>query len=388
MRTSGSIYVALPWAGSRMSEYQYYEFLAIDRPLDRSAQEQLRLISSRAEITASSFTNHYEWGDFKGDPQEFMERWFDLHLYLANWGTRCLMIRVPKRCLNPRDLDPFLGTVEDAAEVSIAGDNVIVSIAFNELDLDDDAEGGANRLGSLVPLRAEMMSGDLRLFYLVWLTGVQYELAEDDEIEPLPGIGPLTAAQESFVDFFAIDSDLVQAAAELEAPADSEDDLCAILSGLPEKEKIELLLRVAKGDAGVTAELKKRARKAPATSEPRRTAGALRKRAQEIADARERAAAERREAKRRQEAEAAEKVRQERMAALKRRGDDVWREVEAEIAHRNPAGYSKVEILLSDLKVLAAEEGRESAFKHHIADIRARHGGKKTFIARLDRLRL
>jgi hypothetical protein len=43
-----------------MSEYQYYEFQAIDRPLDRTAQEALRSISSRARITATSFTNHYE----------------------------------------------------------------------------------------------------------------------------------------------------------------------------------------------------------------------------------------------------------------------------------------------------------------------------------------
>src|ERR1700709_716278 len=88
----------------RMSEYQYYEFQAIDRPLDRAAQDALRSISSRARITATSFTNHYEWGDFKGDPRKFMERWFDLHLYLANWNTRRFMIRVPKGFVNQADL--------------------------------------------------------------------------------------------------------------------------------------------------------------------------------------------------------------------------------------------------------------------------------------------
>src|SRR5271157_1091256 len=48
-----------------MSEYQFYEFQAIDRPLDRAAQQALRSISSRARITATSFTNSYEWGDLK-----------------------------------------------------------------------------------------------------------------------------------------------------------------------------------------------------------------------------------------------------------------------------------------------------------------------------------
>src|SRR5260370_1100171 len=89
-----------------MSEYQYYEFQAIDRPLDRAAQEALRSISSRARITATSFTNHYEWGDLKGDPRKLMERWFDLHLYLGNWRTRRLMMRLPKRFLNLADIDP------------------------------------------------------------------------------------------------------------------------------------------------------------------------------------------------------------------------------------------------------------------------------------------
>jgi hypothetical protein len=50
---------------ARMSEYQYYEFLAINRPLDRAAQDALRSISSRAQITPTSFINHYEWGDLK-----------------------------------------------------------------------------------------------------------------------------------------------------------------------------------------------------------------------------------------------------------------------------------------------------------------------------------
>jgi hypothetical protein len=51
-----------------MSEYQYYEFLALDRPLTYGEQELLRGISSRAQITATSFSNHYEYGDLKASP--------------------------------------------------------------------------------------------------------------------------------------------------------------------------------------------------------------------------------------------------------------------------------------------------------------------------------
>lgn len=36
-----------------MSEYQFYEFQAIDRPLTRREMQELRSCSSRATITAS-----------------------------------------------------------------------------------------------------------------------------------------------------------------------------------------------------------------------------------------------------------------------------------------------------------------------------------------------
>jgi hypothetical protein len=64
-----------------MSEYQYYEFLAIDRPLTADEMDELRELSTRATITPVSFTNEYNWGDFEGSPDELMERYFDAHVY-------------------------------------------------------------------------------------------------------------------------------------------------------------------------------------------------------------------------------------------------------------------------------------------------------------------
>ena len=44
-----------------MSEYQYYEVLALDRPLTGKQRAELRSISTRAEITATRFVNEYQW---------------------------------------------------------------------------------------------------------------------------------------------------------------------------------------------------------------------------------------------------------------------------------------------------------------------------------------
>jgi hypothetical protein len=60
-----------------VSEYQYYEFQAIDRSLTMAEQQELRALSTRARISATSFVNSYEWGDFKGNPSRLarVSRW-------------------------------------------------------------------------------------------------------------------------------------------------------------------------------------------------------------------------------------------------------------------------------------------------------------------------
>ena len=55
-----------------VSEYRYYEVQAIDRPLGEADMEALRTLSTRARITAASFTNHYKWGDFQGAPNRLI----------------------------------------------------------------------------------------------------------------------------------------------------------------------------------------------------------------------------------------------------------------------------------------------------------------------------
>ena len=78
-----------------MSEYQYYDFRAIDQALTKAEIAALRSISTRATITSTSFTNHYEWGDLKADPFKLLEKYFDAFVYVTNWGTREFYLRLP-----------------------------------------------------------------------------------------------------------------------------------------------------------------------------------------------------------------------------------------------------------------------------------------------------
>ncbi len=376
-----------------MSEYQYYEFQAIDRPLTEADRQALRALSTRARITATSFTNSYEWGDFKGDPARLMESWFDLHLYLANWGSRRLMIRLPKRLIDRYRLDVFLQEV-DCASLKVVGENLILDIGRDEMEF-EDWDDGSGWLAALAPLRAEVLAGDLRLFYLLWLTAVQDEIFEADTPEPMPGIGPITGPLEAFAEFFGIDPDLVQAAAERggqgEPSALSADAVRAIISAMPDPEKTLMLSKLYDGDPHVAVELRAKVRQHVATERDAppavpRTVGELRARAAVIGLARKEAAARKLEAERTRAAEEAEKARQARLTAIARRGEGAWRDVEADITRSNASAYDRAAGLLIDLRAVAEDRGTLPDFEKRLRAIRERHARKERFIERLAKM--
>ena len=91
-----------------MSEYQYYDFKAIDHALTKTEMATLRAISTRAVITTTSFTNHYEWGDLKADPIKLLEKYFDAFVYVANWGTREFHLRLPQELVDAKQIKAML----------------------------------------------------------------------------------------------------------------------------------------------------------------------------------------------------------------------------------------------------------------------------------------
>lgn len=374
-----------------MSEYQYYEFQAIDRPLDSAARTALRRISSRARISSASFTVHYDWSDLNANPRRLMERWFDLHLHVGYGSSRRLMIRLPKRRVDRSRLNAFLSGAE-VADIIDSGENLIVDI-FHEFEPQGyDWDDGSGWLSALAPLRADLLAGDMRLPYMIWLTKVENGSAPADEREPLAGIGPLNGGLEALAGFLDIAPDLVQAASEPPAGTEnstpSPEAVRAAVLAIPEKEKAVLLQRLTEGDPHVAAEVQKRVREAAsgAGAAARRTVSELLKHAEAIGKARLAAEAERREAERLERKRQEERLRRLRISAVRRRGSDVWREVEAEIERRVHNSYDRAAELLADLRDLAEEDGTLTAFSERIDALRARHSRKVAFLRRLRNL--
>ena len=152
-----------------MSEYQYYEFQAIDRPLTEMEVRELRVYSTRARITPTSFVNDYSWGNFRGDEDVWMEKYFDAFLYLANWGTHILKLRLPSCLLTPETAHLYCsGKRAFAREKS---GKVILTFVSDEERGREWVEG-KGWLSSLISVRAELTRGDMRCLYLGWLLRV------------------------------------------------------------------------------------------------------------------------------------------------------------------------------------------------------------------------
>lgn len=323
-----------------------------------------------------------------------MERWFDLQRYVTNWGTHRFMMRVPKRLVDEGALRKIFRDV-DCVALRTTGGNVILDIQRDNIEAEDDWDDGSGWLAALAPLRADLLAGDLRACYLLWLTEVEAGgLAEDDR-EPMPGLGPITGALEALAALLDLDADLVEAASErpAEPPAPSARAVRKAVAAIPEDRKNELLVRVLDGDPLAARELRALVRdpSAPGPGAPR-TVGDLQSRARTIRRAREARQAEQAGAERRRKAAEAEAADRTRRNGIARRGESVWGEsvwgeIETQVERRNAAGYDCAASLLLDLRAIAGEQGSTEGFNARLRDIRDRHARKARFIKRIAALK-
>lgn len=237
-----------------MSEYQYYEFLAIDRPLTKREMAALRDISSRADITPRRFTNEYHWGDFSGDPDRLMTQFFDAHVYVANWGSAVFMVRLPIEALAAAIVEA-IAVAEEVLEFTSTKKYWVIGWYLREGEDYDrfGMEDGAGWMAQLAPIRDELLRGDLRSLYIGWLPTVMWDIQGDDELEPLAvsGLGNLTPAQQALAEFLEVDPDLLAGAA-MGSPAAlsnevSEQEMEAWIDDLPRDDVTAILKQFLEG---------------------------------------------------------------------------------------------------------------------------------------------
>ena len=247
-----------------MSEYQYYEFAAIDGPISDEGLRYARGCSSRANVSRVRWQNTYTFGDFHRSVDTLL-KYYDAHFYIANWGTVRLGLAFPKGAIAPEAIQPYLRRgerYEDTLTVKEVGNRCIVSWERNE-------EGGwgwtegEGLIDELIGVREELMRGDNRALFLGWLADFdpdEWRAPEDGAfvMPPIPaGLDHLSPALAALIKHFPVDRDALAVAAGLsQANTPNRIPIAAVLERLSVSEMRALLARVAEGGgSGVMTEL-------------------------------------------------------------------------------------------------------------------------------------
>jgi hypothetical protein len=324
-------------------------------------------------------------GGLRRRAEDLLAEYYDAMLYLANWGSRQLMFRFPKSLADREQMQQYnvvtMDYPSDAVNVYTKGEYAILDIQLHE----EEGLGwieGEGWLDSLVGLRDAILRRDYRLLYLAWLKGLTlaYDVDEGALEPPVPpGQGNLTAALDSFVRLFDIDTDLLQVAVERSAPTvqtASTDDLHQAIAQLLPEEKDAFLLRLAQGEPHLSLALNRRLGALRGAPQPdttqRRTVDELFAAAEAL-----------RERKRREQAAQAEARRVRELEALAKREAQTWEEVAALIQQSKTKAYKEAAQILVKLRELAIYQGQETVFQQRLNRIYEQYSRRSALLRRL-----
>jgi len=375
-----------------MSEYQYYEFLAIDRPLSAREMDHLRAVSTRARITPVSFVNEYNWGNLKADPIDFMRRFFDAHVYLANWGEALFMVRLPLEAIDEQTITALCTSSHVTAE-KLRNHWLLTWSLLGETEEYDpfDFIEETGWMARLTPVREELLRGDLRSLYIGWLRAVTTGEVGGDNLEPLAlkGLGELTMAQEALAELLAVDQDLLAGAGIGNPPLQQAEVngtvVDAWLDQLPQPE-IKKYLRLLLSGKGVEAEreLKRhyaawQAEQIPETKETCRAVATLGQLAEQAKKNRLR-----KEAQIRSQAEAErKKLRDIKLAKLAKDFPRAWKSAHAEADKGYASAYDLSCRQLVDLRDAYNQQAMSASFQTEFQLFMDKHRHRKALMTRL-----
>ena len=327
-----------------------------------------------------------------------MERCFDAFVYVANWGSRQFMVRLPHGAFDTASAKQYCHRY--GVSLQTKKGCVLIDVYRDEEPGEWDGwEDGSAWMASLARLRDDLLDGDWRCLYLAWLVGIEAGSLPDKAKEPPvpPGLKALTAPLQAFVDFLNIDTELIEVAAERSGPRGATEPSASELKGwirsLAATEKDEWLLRIARGDEPhARRSLLRRFREAapdrnalPSDDDhtPGRTVAEISAVWQQRLEAKHRRLAEEAAKERERRAQAEAQARREHLENVASCSSAVWEEASAWIAKRTPKGYDQAVKLLVDLKDAAALADCGEEFDRRLDELRSRHVGKPSFMRRL-----
>jgi hypothetical protein len=362
-----------------MSEYQRYEFMTSDRPLTRKELDAVNNLSSHIEASSTHALIEYHWGDFKHDAIDVLHKFFDGYLYWANWGSPQLALRFPHGVLPANLLDSY--DFDDFVTFSKHQDYDILDIQFGEMESPDNWT--EYELGSLIPIREELMEGDQRALYIAWLAvqeAIGYYDEEEEEEEDIeisappvpPAFGTLTEAQRALAELLQVSQELLVAAARHSSKAapSKGDDFSAWIKLLSPDRHDDYLVRLAQNEPGLSHLLvrelrelgKDKTKVAPSIAE-HVTYATLLTESKAIQEQLAREKLEQERLARQRELERQRLAREHELQQIHEHQDTYWRQVDKSAERGSGAGYDEAVQMLIKLRDSASRFKEIPAFQ-------------------------
>lgn len=354
-----------------MSFHQHYEFLSLDRPLRADELAEVAKISSHASVSPNRFAVSYDYGDLRGNPDEILAKWYDLHLYRSSNSAR-LAIKLPADLLDAATIEAF--EIAEIQEFVVCGSHVLLIWNLEDCDggwiEDDDVTGEASALAGV---RSALLRGELWPLYLGWLSWQPYRDDEGDDDEdgenandpPIPpGLSAADPTCRALAEFLGVSLDVVAAAAEScpqPSAARTLGEIVGWLATQPTRDKDAALASVLDSSGGdAFATLRQRfaqwRRSAAVAQSQQRTYAELEDRAAVLASERSRG-----EADRKAQARAAH------LDSVAKQATKLWAVVESLRDDRTQSGLEKAVTTLVDLGDAADRQGTRAEFDKKLA---------------------
>ena len=353
-----------------MSEYQFYEFKSIDKPLSQTEKETISGWSSRTQATSvgASFTYHYS--DFPKDELIVVGKYFDAMFYLSNWGTRRLIFKVPNDLVDKNKIKQYC---VEGLEIHDYENFILIDIWLEDEEGSCEWLEGEGMLSSFVTLRDNIISGDYRCLYLIWLKVSTddlvhgYDNVDVNSVEPdIPcGMNALNGSLLELADVFCIDQDSIEASAIISEPIKNENiDYSSYISKLADVEKDNWLLRLLEGEPLLAEKIKSEIGR-PKSQPIRRASRTVNEIVQTIFTI-----------KKERKLKEKKKQKEKQLAKLKKidnKKNDLWEQVFSLISQKKTKAYDEAVQILILLKELAIYKNDLAAFKTKVEQIKKQY---------------
>lgn len=325
-----------------------------------------------------------------------MERHFDAHLYLSNFGCRQWHLRLPRESVDLKEVRRY--ELKEALEIRETPTHVIFSFLANDEgggDYDEFDENPSGVLGAFLPLREALAEGDMRPLYIAWLAGIQNGGVPGNVGEPPvpPGLGKADGTLEGLAKFLWLRPALLQAAArqsgEVKKQRFTTESMRRWVRNLSVADKETWLFRLLEEPTRTPGTDFRRAfansqpKAVSADTSPPRTVAQLLADAEALAELQREAAAREAAAKRAEEARKAGEQRRRYLQTLRRQEASMWRSIFSLTAASAPTGYNTAVKKLVDLRDLAEMTGQADVFKEKLNELRELRHRKPSLLERM-----